>query len=138
MLKSFARSLDRNACLAGYSDLTQTAPIAFEGIFFFDILSGTDQVFPAFFLVMPGLGDGSDWTALDAFAAGPVCKKQTIGSMIGLGTGCRLDGYSGDHGTDPHGFAPGGNESVTQPKGTKSRGMGRMAFRPGRGAGKSF
>jgi hypothetical protein len=72
---------------------------------------------------MAGLGNGTHRASVNTFATGPFSKKEAIGAMIGIRPGCRLDSYFGHYRSNPHGFALGRDESVTQ---TKSSQPGRM------------
>ncbi|MDZ7582100.1 MAG: hypothetical protein U5R30_16340 [Deltaproteobacteria bacterium] len=76
--------LDRCTGLEGHTDLTQAAAVALEVEGFFDVCPGADQVLPALFLVVPGLCDGADRAAVDAFPASSICEKKIIGAMVGV------------------------------------------------------
>jgi hypothetical protein len=90
-------------------------------------------VLPAFFLVVAGLGNGVDRTAVDAFAAGPFSVVKAVSMVVCIGSGCWGDGNFRNDRSGPHGFASGGDKSVTKTERAQTGGMSSMAFRPGRG-----
>ena len=67
---------------------------------------------PAFFLVMTVLVNGTDRATIHTFAAGAIGEEETIGPVIKIGPGGRLNVYFGNYRSHPHGFALCGNEPV--------------------------
>ncbi len=100
----------------------------FEFIGFLYIFPGNSQMRAAFFLVMPFPGNRVCRAAVNAFTAGAVGIMEAVGMVVCIGAWRGLQGYFCDHGANAHRFSPGGNETVTQAKGTQSCRMGSMAF----------
>jgi len=113
-LKGLPGCLDRYAGLTGHTRLTQSATIPLKSVSLFDILSGANQMLPAFLLVVAEFANCPDRTPINAFAAGPVSEKEAISPVVGIRARSRFNGYPGDHRTHPHGFALCGDETVAQ------------------------
>ena len=67
---------------------------------------------PALFLVVTGRGNRLSRATVNALAAGPISKKKAIGPVVGIWSKRLFDVNLGHYRSDPHGFAPGGDESV--------------------------
>ncbi len=107
-----------------------------EFVGFFHILSGASQVLPTLLFVVAFFGNRTDRATINALATSSICKKQAIGSVVGIWPRRRRNGHLGDDRSDPHGFALGGDQPVAQTESAQTGGIGGMAFRPGRSIGK--
>ena len=54
-------------------------------------------MFAAFLLVVTVLGNGSNRTAINAFATAAIGEKEAIGPVVGIWPGGRFNGYLGHY-----------------------------------------
>jgi hypothetical protein len=113
-LQGFPGGFHRYARLTGYTHLAQSAAIAFKPVSLFHILPGASQVLSALLLIVAGLGNRTGRATIDAFAASSIGEKQAISAVVRIRPGSRLNRYLGHYRSNPHGFAPCGDEPVAQ------------------------